>query len=899
MADLGKAFVQIVPSAEGISGSIQQVLDPEASAAGESAGSTIGSKIASIATKTIAALGIGKMISDSITNGMDFESSMTKASTLFSGTSEELAALQDEILGISSSTGVAAAQLAEAAYSAESASVPAANLGAMLENSAKLATAGFTDIDTALSATAKTMNAYGMVTDDAAATAAAMEQVQRVLIQTQNKGITTVGELGASLAQVTPTAASFGVSFEQVGASLAGMTAQGTSTAQATTQLNSLIAELGKSGTKAADNLALAAEGTKYAGMNFSEMMAAGADLNDVLDMMQGLAEENDLAMVDMFSSIEAGKAATSIGNSDWLGNMEAMATEADVVGEAYETMADTTSHKLETLKNNLKNLGIEAFGASADFLTGALEGIQSILDKIVPHLKDMGGAFGGLIDKIKEVVGGALGLNDEFSITDVIANGLSGAIDLVSEGVGWLSDHMSDISPVLETIGEVGRSIIGFVTDNLPKVREAMQPVIDTISSIVQYIIAQIPAAKEVFAGVLGTVQGIIDWVGAEIPHILEVLAPVGKVLKEIIKFVIDSMPTVQAIIGKVVSVVQTGLHFVIDIIGAVINACLEIYDAVGPLIDWIKETWNNLSESASEIWNTIKETIGGVIEGIAEFFTNLWTGITDTFSAVGEWFSEKFSAAWDSITGAFSTVGSFFQERWQTITEAFSSVGTWFTEKFTNAYAGVKGAFTAIGTWFQEKWDAVKSVFTNVGSWFKDTFKGAWEKVQEVFSGWGDFFGGLWDKIKEKFSALGTSISGAISDSVRSGINGVLSSIESIINQAIGIINGAIDLINAIPGVSVGKVGTLSLPRLEQGGVLERGQIGLLEGTGAEAVVPLENNAKWISAVARDMRDALDGIGSGGNVFYITNNIDGSEDPEEYAKRFVQQIKRELRTA
>ena len=115
MADLGKAFVQIVPSAEGISGSIQQVLDPEASVAGESAGSTIGSKIASIATKTIAALGIGKMISDSITNGMDFESSMTKASTLFSGTSEELAALQNEIIGISSSTGVAAAQLAEAA----------------------------------------------------------------------------------------------------------------------------------------------------------------------------------------------------------------------------------------------------------------------------------------------------------------------------------------------------------------------------------------------------------------------------------------------------------------------------------------------------------------------------------------------------------------------------------------------------------------------------------------------------------------------------------------------------------------------------------------------------------------------------------------------------------------
>ena len=51
--------------------------------------------------------------------------------------------------------------------------------------------------------------------------------------------------------------------------------------------------------------------------------------------------------------------------------------------------------------------------------------------------------------------------------------------------------------------------------------------------------------------------------------------------------------------------------------------------------------------------------------------------------------------------------------------------------------------------------------------------------------------------------------------------------------------------------------------LPRLAQGGVLERGQVGLLEGNGAEAVVPLHNNRKWISAVADDMEN--EGIGSG----------------------------------
>ncbi|MCR5006507.1 MAG: phage tail tape measure protein [Clostridiales bacterium] len=901
MADLGKAFVQIVPSAEGISGSIQQVLDPEASVAGESAGSTIGNKIASIATKTIAALGIGKMISDSITNGMDFESSMTKASTLFSGTSEELAALQDEILGISSSTGIAAAQLAEAAYSAESASVPAANLGAMLENSAKLATAGFTDIDTALSATAKTMNAYGMVSDDAAATAAAMEQVQRVLIQTQNKGITTVDELGASLAQVTPTAASFGVSFEQVGAALAGMTAQGTPTAQATTQLNSLIAELGKNGTQASKNLAEAAEGTKYAGMSFAEMMDAGADLNEILDMMQGLADKNGVSMVDMFSSIEAGKAAMSIGNSDWVGNMEAMATEADVVGDAYSTMADTTSHKLETMKNNLKNLGIEAFGASADVLSGALEGIQSILDRIVPHLQDMGGAFGDLIEKIESVIGGALGLNDEFSITDMIADGLSGAIDLISEGLTWLTEHMDTIQPLIDGISETASGIIEWVKSEIPQLSETLAPVKEVIQEVINFIIDSIPTAQGILDSVIGVVKDIFSWLIDHGEVLIPILAGVaaGFVAFSVIPGIISAITGAISGVSAVMTALTSPISLVAIAIGALIAIGVALYENWDAISAWLKETWESIKEAAESIWNGVKETIGGIIEGIAEFFTNLWEGITEVFSSIGSWFSEKFGAAWDAITGAFSSIGSFFKEKWSAITGAFSSVGSWFTEKFTAAWNGIKGAFSSIGSWFQEKWNGIKSVFSTVGSWFGDTFSKAWQTIKDKFASWGEFWSGLWTKIKDKFKDIGSSIGSAISDTIRSGLNGVLSMIENIINGGIGLINGAIGMINKIPGVSISKMSLLNLPRLYEGAVLERGQVGLLEGTGAEAVVPLENNAKWISAVARDMRDALDGIGSGGNVFYITNNIDGSEDPEEYAKRFVQQIKRELRTA
>lgn len=55
MPDLGQAYVQIVPSAEGISGSISNVLNPESKSAGNEAGTLIGEGCISATTAAIAA----------------------------------------------------------------------------------------------------------------------------------------------------------------------------------------------------------------------------------------------------------------------------------------------------------------------------------------------------------------------------------------------------------------------------------------------------------------------------------------------------------------------------------------------------------------------------------------------------------------------------------------------------------------------------------------------------------------------------------------------------------------------------------------------------------------------------------------------------------------------------
>lgn len=328
--------------------------------------------------------------------GTAFEDGMAKVSTLVDTAQVDMDELGDSLLDLSSKYGLEADGLAESAYNAISANnalgKDTEGLMALLDSSAQLAKAGFTDLDTATSATLKTLNAYGLGVEEA-------DRIQKILIQTQNTGITTVGELGSVLSNVTPTAAAMGVSFENVGAAIATMTAQGTPAAQATTQLNSLMAELGKQGTQASLGLAEAAEGTQYAGMSFQDMTAAGVPLNDIVGLLEQSAQKNGKTMLDMFSSIEAGKAALAITGANaqtFTGNLEAMSTQTDVVGEGFEKVAGTSSEKLNRSMTTLRNTGVKLWQAISPIVTVLLDLANTILGTVV-------NALSGLINWISD----------------------------------------------------------------------------------------------------------------------------------------------------------------------------------------------------------------------------------------------------------------------------------------------------------------------------------------------------------------------------------------------------------------------------------------------------------------------------------------------------------------
>ena len=90
--ELGQAYVQIMPSAKGISGSIQKQLDPEADSAGKSAGMKIGAGLMVAATAAVAATGValGKIISSSLSEGANLQQSLGGIETLFKGSADKV-----------------------------------------------------------------------------------------------------------------------------------------------------------------------------------------------------------------------------------------------------------------------------------------------------------------------------------------------------------------------------------------------------------------------------------------------------------------------------------------------------------------------------------------------------------------------------------------------------------------------------------------------------------------------------------------------------------------------------------------------------------------------------------------------------------------------------------------
>ena len=317
-----------------------------------------------------------------------------------------------------------------------------------------------------------------------------------------------------------------------------------------------------------------------------------------------------------------------------------------------------------------------------------------------------------------------------------------------------------------------------------------------------------------------------VADMVSGAVPHLENF---VNKV-KDIIAWVKDNQDTINNWVGVIIGAgVSIGTFLLILNWGSIMAAASKAIQAVRTAV---------LLFNAALLANPVVLVVA-LLAGLVAAFIYLWN-TSDSFRAF--WIK-----LWDTVRKAAS-------DAWNAIQKAFSSIGKWFSDKFTQVQKSGKDAMEKVKKWFSDSYKKITNTFANIGSWFRGKFQSAWSSIKSVFSGWGSFFSGLWTSIKSKFQSIGSSLGTAMSKAVKSGLNKALSAVEKGVNKGIGLINDAIGFANKL-GFSVGKVKKISLPRLAQGGVLEQGQVGLLEGSGAEAVVPLDRNKAWIARVAEDM--------------------------------------------
>lgn len=524
---LASAYVQIIPSADGISGKLAEVMGGEAAAAGKISGKSLGSALVRTLTKVVAAAGIGKMLQSAFTGGTAFESAMAKVGTIADTAKVPLESLSSQVLQVSGDMHIGANEIAEAAYQAISAGQDTGNAVAFAGQASMLATAGFTSSASAVDILTTALNAYGKGADEAG-------HVSDVLLTTQNLGKTSVDELAGSMGRVIPLAAAYNVSLENLSSGLAIMTANGIATAEASTYTKSMLNELGDTGSTVGKIL------KQQTGKSFAELNADGKSLGDVLQVLYDSVGGNATKFAGLWSSVEAGTGALSLASSGadkFNGVLQQMQADSGATQTAYDTMTDTMAYKLDGVKTNAQNLGTALFDAVSGRLGEAValaggylqtlsesvqqNGIAGLAQGLAAVFTDLTTNIGpqllqtgiGLLGKLGEglVTGIPQLLAQALPVVANLASGLrENAGQLVDAGIQFIlnlaTGLMNGLPTMITYLPGIVSDIAGIINDNAPKLLVAGVQLIVTLG---QGLIQAIPA---LVANLPQIIQAVVD---------------------------------------------------------------------------------------------------------------------------------------------------------------------------------------------------------------------------------------------------------------------------------------------------------------------------------------------------------------------------------------------------
>lgn len=575
----------------------------------------------------------------------------------------------------------------------------------------------------------------------------------------------------------------------------------------------------------------------------------------------------------------------SKLAGSLFKGFEKVVVTNAPKISSIFQSLLDTVAPVFESIERSVNKFG---------------DGLSRVYDEhVAPAINSIANAFNGLIDIIQILWEGswkpfAEFLSNTFGISiETVADLLGGiilealklladTIKLVADGFtafsDWCKENKEIISTIASVIGTLATVWQGIKFLSWAEQAGGLAGAFELLSSKVSFIVSGIKnlglALKALTFDKLVSFGETIYlnalYAKDFVVNSGKTIAQLGKTALELGKSALAwtahtakmGLATAAEFAHSVAAGVATAATWAFNAALAVLTspitlviAAIAALIAIGVLL---YQNWDTVVEFAKTAWQGLCDFISGICRAIGEFFSGLWTKLQEIFEPIGQWFGEKFQQAWDAIVNIFTPIGSWFGQRWADVTSALANIGAWFTDMFQKAWTGLTNIFSKLGLWFGERWADVTSVLANVSSWFGNMFTSAYNAVKNAFSSIGGFFSGVWSTVQSIFVNAGQKVGSAVGGAFRSAVNGVLGTIENVVNGFIGMINGVIGMINKIPGVSLGGIGYVSLPRLARGGIVDSPTIAMIGEAGKEAVVPLENTG-FIQTLGRVVSSAV----------------------------------------
>lgn len=726
-----------------------------------------------------------------------YEAALAKVNTIADTTQVPLEKISQEVMALSNKTGVAASALAEDVYNAISAGQQTGDAVNFVSYSTKLAKAGFAETSQTLDVLTTILNAYGMSADK-------VGNVSDMLIQIQNKGKVSVGELSSVMGKIIPTANAYNVSLEQLGATYAIMTSKGIAAAETTTYANSMLNELGKSGSTADKIL------RKVAGGGFSDLMANGSSLAEVLDVLQKEAQKSGKTIADMFGSAEAGKAAMSIlsnGVDGFNESVEGMLNSVGATETAFGIMADTTENKMAKAKNSINNLQI-VLGQNLLPIVG------NVADKVagvVTKVSEFAQANPQLVQTVLKVVGalaalklGGLGLKlgfQEMSLgvntAKIVLETLRSKFLILQAGSIGLIGRLKNLGKSLTTLGGIKNllggmggiagkilpivavvaaviTVVQLLRKNFDKVREAVGRIfgdkgLEIFDKIVAAVTAAGDAIKNVFSGgnmdaARQKIESIFGAKGTAVfDGFIRAAQTVGSAIGRLVGFITEHVvPVAEQVLGVIVSDVIPGIvggiqqaaPVIMQIVQAIANFIAGIIPVIGGFIAGIMPV-------ISEIITFVQTNVFPIVQQIFSFIVStVLPAIVSGVQFLAATITAVLSAVLPVVQTVFTTIWNIIQPILQQIFTTVQAVLPSVLAIFQNVFNTIGGVVNGLATVLSGLIQFITGVFS--GNWGQ-----AWEGIKSVFSG-------AWDAL--------TSI------------------VKGVINNIIGIINGAIAGLNSI---------------------------------------------------------------------------------------------------